>query len=158
MPTPLPSRTALLRRVLLAAFVCGAAVGCRESLGPESIWGDLRVETDRSLYAPGASVIVTTTNSTDRTLYCDHCAGEVQGLELLGEWNGSYGMARGCLRGFAPAAPVAIAPGARHVDTMHINEFAYTGTWRAVLRFTDDAGTEAYHASPSFKVIGSWKP
>lgn len=158
MAIALPSITTSLRRVLISALACGAAIACRETLGPQSIWGDLRVETDRSLYVPEASVRVTTTNHTDRTLYCDHCAGEIQGLELLGEWNGSYGMTRVCFRGVAPEAPVAIAPGERHVDMMHINEFAYTGTWRVVLRFTDDAGTEAYHASKSFRVLGTWKP
>lgn len=108
MATALPSRATSLRRVLIAALACGAAIACGDALGPQSIWGDLRVETDRSLYAP----------------------------EL----------------------PVAIARGERHVDMMHINEFAYTGTWRVVLRFTDDAETEAYHASKSFRVLGTWKP
>ncbi len=121
-----------------------------------------RVRADRESYRPLDMVVVTTTNRSRRTVYDDHCGGEVQGFEYLGEWNASYGMGRGC-DWPDPAAwrthSVAIPPGATHVDTLHVNGRAYTGTWRVVLTLRDTAGAplpEGRGISNTFRVRSGW--
>lgn len=150
----------LRRHLLLGTLVCGVTIACTDSLGPPSVWDNLSVTADRLLYLPGDRVVVTTQNRTGRLVFCDHCQGEVQGLELLGEWNGSYGVFRGCSWSLGGPAEILIAiePGERHVDTLHINTEAYTGNWRAVLRFEDEEGAETFYATPRFRVLGTWKP
>lgn len=55
------------RHLLLGIISCSMAMACGESsLGPPSIWGDLRVKADRGLYVPDARVVVTTENRTGR--------------------------------------------------------------------------------------------
>jgi hypothetical protein len=149
--------------------VCFAALGCRGSSGPGSLppaapGASVRILTDRTEYRPTERVIVTTTNLTGRAVFDDHCGGEVQGFEYLQRWNASYGMGRGCLSrdpGGWRQRSVPIAAGGTHVDTMHINGQAYSGTWRVQLLLLDEAGeplADAHRVSNTFRVRGGWTP
>jgi hypothetical protein len=120
--------------------------------------------TDGSEYRPGQVIIVTTVNRSDGVVYDDHCGGEVQGFELLGEWNASYGVGRGCLD-VDPAdwraRSIPIPRGSLHADTFHVNGLAYTGTWRVRLDLRDAGGEllpDSRSVSNTFHVKGAWSP
>jgi hypothetical protein len=145
-----------MRRVLIA-LVSLVTVACGDGgAGPGS--QSVAVRTERAEYRPGNLVVVTTTNRSGRTIYDDHCGGEVQGYEYLEEWDANFGAARVC---WEPVPAVAIPPGTAHVDTLGVNGQAYTGTWRVELRLLDDAGAplpEAQRVSNTFRVRGTWAP
>jgi hypothetical protein len=152
-----------MQRHVLIVLAC-AISACGGTGEPSAPGGPISVRTDRSDYRPLDVVLVATTNRTGRTLYDDHCGGEVQGFEYLGRWNGSYGSARACLALDADdrrASRVAIPPGATHLDTMYVNGRAYTGTWRVALDLLDEDGAplpEERRVSEPFRVHGDWRP
>jgi hypothetical protein len=115
-------------------------------------------------YVPVEPIIVTTVNQSGRTIYDDHCGGGVQGYELLRRWDASFGVSRACLwrDGSGPRSyGVAIPAGASHVDTLHVNSEAYTGTWRVELYLRDANGARlplGDRVSNTFRVQGRWTP
>ena len=160
---PSPARTIRRAAPALAALLLAA---CGDATGPASLVGPaVTVRTERTAYRPMDLVTITTTNNSSRTVWDDHCGGELQGLEYLGRWNGSYGSGRACvdLRGADDwrARAIPIPPGGTHVDVLHVNGSAYTGTWRAELLLRDDAGRllpSLRRTSNTFRVTGDWSP
>jgi hypothetical protein len=150
------------RIAILTIVLTVAAVGCHDAAAPRD--EPLAIRTDRLEYRAGEPVVVTTTNRTGRTVYDDHCGGEVQGYELVKEWNGSFGFTRYCI--FPdPAAwrtySVAIPDGATHVDTLSGNVDEYSGTWRVQLALRDETGAalpEARRTSNTYRIRGTWTP
>ena len=126
--------------------------------------GTVGIRVDRAQYRPADPVIVTITNRSGRTIYDDHCGGEVQGYEYLQRWNGSYGMRRLCsaLELPYPRTPIiAIPHGATARDTLFVGSTAYTGTWRVMLELRDEANAalpEDQSVSNTFRVQGLWAP
>jgi hypothetical protein len=154
-----------MRHRLVPGLISLAALGCHDTTAPAA--GDRRVtvRTDHIVYRPLELVVVTTVNRTGAVVYDDHCGGEVEGYEFLKQWNASYGMAR---IGFDfdtttdwRLHSIAIPVGAAHVDTMFVNDRAYTGTWRVTLYLRDESGTalaQDQRTSNTFHVNDTWIP
>jgi len=154
-------------RHAIRAAACLALLGCADSTGPGSLVGPaVTVRTERAEYRPLELVAVTTTNSSSRTIWDDHCGGGMQGLEHTGDWNGSYGSGRACMDiGPGPAdwrmRSVPIPPGGTHVDALPVSGQAYAGTWRVALTLRDDAGRLLpiqRRASNTFRVAADRSP
>lgn len=147
--------------VLAAATVLNA--GCTESTKPADRL--IEVLSDRQSYRaqPPELVVITTRAAIADTIFDDHCGGELQGFEYLGRWNGSYGGGRVCLRGqpIAGRDRIPIPPGTVHMDTFHVNDRAYTGTWRVELNLRDRDGVLfplEQRISNTFRIEGTWTP
>lgn len=154
----MPFRTFVVLTLALAATACRDATG----IGGEP--GNVTIQTDRADYRPMELIVVTTINRSGRTVYDDHCGGEVQGFEYLNRWNASYGAGRGCVDHDPRNWRLHSAPirdRATHVDTLHVNGQAYSGTWRVQLYLRDEAGDplpEDQRTSNTFHVVGTWLP
>lgn len=153
-----------MQRRMVVGMLCAAVCACGDNTGPQVADREITIRTERSDYRPNELIIAQTTNRSGRLLYDDHCGGRVEGYELFGEWNASYGMARGC-RLYGPddwrETSIAIPDGTVHVDTLHVNGRAYTGTWRVRLLLRDESGarlSDGQSISDTFRVSGTWSP
>jgi len=158
-----------MQRRIVVALACVVACACDDTSSPEQEPGaqledgDVIIVTDATTYQPTESIVVTSTNLSEHTIYDYHCGGEVQGYEFLNRWNASYGMARGCMdtTGGWLAHSVAIPSNSTHVDVFRVNSRAYTGTWRVRLHLLNDKGRplpEELSISNTFQVQGTWSP
>jgi hypothetical protein len=136
---------------LIAITACVAASACHQTSEPWNTDGLLTILSDKTEYQRNQRVSVTIHNGTDQVLYDDQCAGEVQGFEMAGKWNSSYGDSRSCGEfsdgpppGWTPpdwrSRSVAIQPGGVYVENFLINQSSYPGTWRVELWLRNDAG------------------
>ena len=136
-------------------FACLGLLACVDGLSPSppmSIW------TDRAEYVRGGVIEVSTTNLSSEVVFDDHCAGAVEGFDLFGAWNGSFGTGRACLERSDDwrTHSVAIPPGATHMDTFQVSMSAYAGTWRVRLLLRSGTGSplpEIATASNTFRVL-----
>ncbi len=135
----------------IATIGCAAAFACHQTVEPSKTDGLLTILTDQTEYQRNQKVVVTIRNGTDHVLYDDTCAGEVQGFEMAGKWNASYGDMRSCgifsdgpPPGWKPpdwrSRSVAIQPDGVRDETILLNQAAHPGTWRVELWLRNEKG------------------
>ena len=136
----------MTRLTIATAFLGIMLSGCSlTGVDEDGAAARVRVETERQAYAPLDLVRVTVTNRGDEAVYLDVCSGGIEGFyDAVGDWNGSYGMARICAP-FATREDVVehmrrIEPSRSVVDTLHVNAYAYEGRWRVYYNVLDSEG------------------
>lgn len=104
----------------------------------------VRIETNRDVYAPLDPIYVTLINESPYPVYV--CPREVEGwYEPVGDWNGSYGMGVDCGGNWPTRETVIedmrrVGPGVTFHDTLHVNARAYEGRWRVAYTLLDEQG------------------
>lgn len=154
-----------MSRKFVALLIVFGLMSCRDSTSPQAqpdFSGKISLTTDQGHYLGTGEVVVTTTNNSSHDIYDHHCGGMMEGLELHGYWNGSYGSGRGCREGddFSRFR-IRIPPGTTHVDSFKINSMGYSGSWRVQLNLLDEAGRllpEVIRTSNVFTIENSWRP
>ena len=122
----------------------------------------VEIRTDRRSYEPGDLATLTLANLGTERVHFDPCRIQVEGKVVDGYWSGSFGFG-GCLLVGAPSiqALVSLRPGESAKEVLPINGRAYSGQWRAHLRFLDDSGghlTGTPSHSNEFSVKGAALP